>query len=200
MFTWVNPFLSVGFSRPLQKDGELYIFLSRTWTRIHGRVDLWHLPDKHLTDRLTHQVEKNFYARCRPEDRPRIPSVTDENATDVNGPATEVITDVNMEKKAEVKDDTEKAIDPASGPEPIANDDASAKQYDSSLIKALHTTFFWRWWAGGALNLFSGSKHPASVMNFLTCLLSRHSEDNHTAGQQSLADVADKLICLLPLF
>ena len=30
LFTWVNPFLSVGFSRPLQKDGELYIFLSRT--------------------------------------------------------------------------------------------------------------------------------------------------------------------------
>ena len=28
--------------------------------------------------------------------------------------------------------------------------------YDSSLVKALHRTFFWRWWIAGALKLIGG--------------------------------------------
>lgn len=33
----------------------------------------------------------------------------------------------------------------------------SKPKYDASLIKALHTTFFWRWWIAGALKLASGA-------------------------------------------
>ena len=30
------------------------------------------------------------------------------------------------------------------------------KKYDSSLLKALHTTFFWSWWISGLLKFLSG--------------------------------------------
>lgn len=30
-------------------------------------------------------------------------------------------------------------------------------KYDASLVKALHATFFWRWWGAGALKFLSGT-------------------------------------------
>ncbi|KAI0795051.1 multidrug resistance-associated ABC transporter [Abortiporus biennis] len=51
-FSWLTPFLKVGFSRPLEKD------------------DLWELPSKRLTANLSEDLERNFYSRCPPEKRP----------------------------------------------------------------------------------------------------------------------------------
>ncbi|TEB30865.1 multidrug resistance-associated ABC transporter [Coprinellus micaceus] len=51
-FNWLTPFLSVGFSRPLEKD------------------DFWTLPDRDLAATVTNSVERNFYARCSPDKRP----------------------------------------------------------------------------------------------------------------------------------
>ncbi|KAF8235236.1 multidrug resistance-associated ABC transporter [Tricholoma matsutake] len=53
IFQWLGPFLSVGFSRPLQKD------------------DLWELPYARLTGTITDAVEANFFSRCEPDKRPR---------------------------------------------------------------------------------------------------------------------------------
>ncbi|KII85509.1 hypothetical protein PLICRDRAFT_145262 [Plicaturopsis crispa FD-325 SS-3] len=52
VFGWLNPFLSVGYSRPLEKE------------------DLWPLPTPRLTNTLTLDVERNFYKRCDPAVRP----------------------------------------------------------------------------------------------------------------------------------
>ncbi|KAH8103355.1 multidrug resistance-associated ABC transporter [Cristinia sonorae] len=51
-FSWLDPFIKVGFSRPLQKE------------------DLWQLPERQLTDSITRTVEAKFYQRCPPEQRP----------------------------------------------------------------------------------------------------------------------------------
>ncbi|THG96760.1 hypothetical protein EW026_g5132 [Hermanssonia centrifuga] len=52
VFSWLDSFLGVGFSRPLQKE------------------DLWQLEQERRTATLSEQVERNFYARCSPEQRP----------------------------------------------------------------------------------------------------------------------------------
>ncbi|KAJ7658484.1 multidrug resistance-associated ABC transporter [Mycena rosella] len=49
---WVGAFLSVGFSRPLEKE------------------DLWELPESWSTAATTDALEANFYPRCPPEQRP----------------------------------------------------------------------------------------------------------------------------------
>ncbi|KAJ7591654.1 multidrug resistance-associated ABC transporter [Mycena floridula] len=53
-FSWLDPLLDVGFSRPLQED------------------DLWQLPRDRQTDALTAKFEYQFYRRCPPEKRPRF--------------------------------------------------------------------------------------------------------------------------------
>uniref|UniRef100_A0A0W0EY28 Putative multidrug resistance-associated ABC transporter n=1 Tax=Moniliophthora roreri TaxID=221103 RepID=A0A0W0EY28_MONRR len=54
IFHWISPFLSVGFSRPLEKD------------------DLWELPPHRLTVHITDSLEGNFFSRCPPEARPLV--------------------------------------------------------------------------------------------------------------------------------
>ncbi|KAF5310093.1 hypothetical protein D9619_010353 [Psilocybe cf. subviscida] len=53
VFGWLDPFLAVGYSRPLEKE------------------DFWELPNSKLTSTITDNVELNFYNRCPPEKRPR---------------------------------------------------------------------------------------------------------------------------------
>ncbi|RXW15854.1 hypothetical protein EST38_g10001 [Candolleomyces aberdarensis] len=52
IFGWITPLLTVGFSRPLEKD------------------DFWQLPQSNLASAVTEKVERNFYSRCSPEKRP----------------------------------------------------------------------------------------------------------------------------------
>ncbi|KAJ7890947.1 multidrug resistance-associated ABC transporter [Mycena olivaceomarginata] len=52
VFAWLNPILSVGFTRPLEAN------------------DLWSLPPERLTDAMAQKLQDNFYARCPPEKRP----------------------------------------------------------------------------------------------------------------------------------
>ncbi|KAL4252214.1 ATP-binding cassette transporter C [Abortiporus biennis] len=52
VFSWLAPFLNVGFSRPLEKE------------------DLWQLPNGRLTSNLSNTLEANFYKRCPPDRRP----------------------------------------------------------------------------------------------------------------------------------
>lgn len=52
LFNWLNPFLQVGYSRPLEKD------------------DLWDLQEQRHTQFLTDQLETSFFTRVEPEKRP----------------------------------------------------------------------------------------------------------------------------------
>ncbi|KAJ7728028.1 multidrug resistance-associated ABC transporter [Mycena olivaceomarginata] len=51
--SWLDPFLQVGFSRPLEKE------------------DLWELPGSRLTSNTTDALEASYYPRCPPEVRPK---------------------------------------------------------------------------------------------------------------------------------
>ncbi|KAJ8082656.1 hypothetical protein PM082_008512 [Marasmius tenuissimus] len=64
VFQWLSPFLSVGYSRPLEKD------------------DLWELPPRRLTHNLTDELETNFFNRCPPEHRPLTFLQQARNSTD----------------------------------------------------------------------------------------------------------------------
>ncbi|KAJ7714243.1 multidrug resistance-associated ABC transporter [Mycena maculata] len=52
IFAWLNPILSVGFTRPLEAN------------------DLWSLPPERLTNAMAQKLQDSFYARCPPEKRP----------------------------------------------------------------------------------------------------------------------------------
>ncbi|KAI0795014.1 multidrug resistance-associated ABC transporter [Abortiporus biennis] len=147
-FSWLDPFLKVGFSRPLQKE------------------DLWQLPTKRLTTNLTDRVEKNFYARCAPEKRPLFMRER-ENLVDPQTEASSATEIVEETSKPYLSTDPEKASTSIDGSPRLgipATDKKGRKQqhkppgqpqYDASLLKALHTTFFYRWWGAGIFKLCS---------------------------------------------
>ncbi|KAF9466008.1 multidrug resistance-associated ABC transporter [Collybia nuda] len=127
IFHWLGPFLSVGFSRPLEED------------------DLWHLPKSRLTDAVTNDVERNFYMRCEPETRPRF--------LRGNFPDDIQSEDSDQEKgefEAAAGPEFKQTWFGKKRPVPEAK-----PVYDASLLQALHKTFFTRIWFAGMLNLCS---------------------------------------------
>lgn len=96
-------------------------------------VDFWKLPDQRLTQTLTEELEKNFYARCPPEKRPVF----------------------TQEIPVEGHDDQSTSRDNG-GKIQSQEDKSKAPKYDASLVKAIHATFFWHWWGAGALKFCSG--------------------------------------------
>lgn len=139
VFHWLSPFLDVGFSRPLQKDG-MQASSKLLCLPVSDHVypaDFWELPQERLTGSVTDSLETNFYSRCPPEKRPE--SLRDS---------------LKAPEDADASSLSEKE-----GPEVIgttAVEDSKSSPYDSSLIKALHTTFFYSWWTAGVLQLLSG--------------------------------------------
>ncbi len=112
---------------------------------------------------MSEQVERNFYARCSPEQRPVAL-----HKSPVKGETSESVSRSVSDEDAEEKlrtPDIEKGPELSSeieekAPEEKSRQDTTGKgkkpKYDASLLKALHNTFFWRWWIAGALKLFSG--------------------------------------------
>ncbi|KDQ53927.1 hypothetical protein JAAARDRAFT_38897 [Jaapia argillacea MUCL 33604] len=142
VFEWLTPFLSVGFSRPLEKE------------------DLWDLPPRLVTHNLTEKLQTNFYDRCPPEKRPSFlrhghegsqaetlsPRGSEEDGVDSEkGPHSEE-PESPVESKVTPKETRSKGRGKKGEGKP---------KYDSSLLKALHTTFFWPWWAAGFCRLIS---------------------------------------------
>lgn len=125
--------------------------------------DLWELPKERHTDSLTEEIERNFYARCPPEQRPKELRPQDPEDTRHSVPQPKKHRESGTDTLAddEIVDEKprpsmEKTVD---GAVHLIKNDASTKskpKYDSSLAKALHKTFFWRWWISGALKLFAG--------------------------------------------
>ncbi|KAF8915697.1 multidrug resistance-associated ABC transporter [Mucidula mucida] len=100
-------------------------FLNVGFTRPLDKDDLWELPNSFLTSSLADEIEVNFYSRCPPDERPVS--------------LRHKIPDSLHEKR-----DDEKRKDAFLRP----------LKYDKSLPKALHQTFFFRFWASGILKLF----------------------------------------------
>jgi ATP-binding cassette subfamily C (CFTR/MRP) protein 1 len=143
VFQWVAPFLNAGYSRPLEKDGDQStFFLSMHFD--DTQIDLWSLPDYMLAASVSQEVEKNFYSRCEPEDRPRS----------FQARAKDPSTRSTLTKEGDVdSQQTRLETTPLEDP-----------KYDSSLLLALNRTFFARIWMGGLLKLSLGLS-PLTILN-----------------------------------
>lgn len=129
VFGWVTPFLSVGFSRPLEKE------------------DFWTLPDKYLTSSITDRVERNFYARCPPEKRPlhlKAELLQEGEALE------DTTSDTDVEEGTKEEKDTSAVPKPARGGKA-----KKARVYNESLFKAIMQTFSTQIWFAGFLKLGS---------------------------------------------
>ncbi|KAG6856148.1 hypothetical protein H0H87_007053 [Tephrocybe sp. NHM501043] len=126
-FQWLDAFLNVGYTRPLEEN------------------DLWELPDKRLAENITNDLELAYYSRCPPEDRPK--SFRD----------TKVDSDASKAGVHDFKSDEKAPVKAESDPEQATSGITTMKDpvYDSSVFKALHAAFFKRIWIAGALHLCS---------------------------------------------
>ncbi|KAL0958935.1 hypothetical protein HGRIS_014251 [Hohenbuehelia grisea] len=129
VFHWLSPFLDVGFSRPLEQD------------------DLWELPQSKQTAELTDRVERLFYARCPPEQRPIAFRAKSSRTNDIDSHATEK--DLGDTKGDGINSKSE---------------GAKKSQYDSSLFKALHRAFIVRWWIAGFMHLIGDTLRTTSPL------------------------------------
>lgn len=153
-----------------------------------------------LTARLVDRVERNFYERCPPDERPAFLRSLSEPSRDADSNRTSInerlaATDVEKadagvesekEKGAEKEEyDAEKlptVFPPApfstvaptpSPPNPKSHaprcpteldSKTRAPKYDRSLVRALHATFWVRWWSAGVARLLSDTLKTASPL------------------------------------
>lgn len=112
-------------------------------------LDFWELPDNLLTSTISDNIEKNFYMRCPPEKRPR--HMRDNPEKSPPETLTNVSTGDTSPPELLKKTHTRTFVKPWTWfhrkPKP---------EFDESLFKAFHRTFFVRIWVGGVLKLFSG--------------------------------------------
>ncbi|TFK36263.1 multidrug resistance-associated ABC transporter [Crucibulum laeve] len=139
VFHWLGPFLTVGFSRPLEKE------------------DFWTLPKDRLTASITDEVEHNFYARCPPEKRPRFlrDNYTDSaayNGYDLSKTVSPASTPESRERKELPITKGKKGW---FGRGKASKNKKTKSPYDESAFKALHRTFIVRIWIAGILKLLS---------------------------------------------
>lgn len=174
--------MTVGFSRPLQKE------------------DLWQLPPDRLTGNLSDEVERAFYDRCAPEQRPaflreRSPPEHGEVVKDSASSTTEAPGD-EKQAFAEKRDAKLEGNVAPEAPSHTGNNQDTApgpvnkKKYDGSLLKALHKTFFWRWWSAGILTLIANTLTTTSpLVNklFLTWLTASYTWSHMSAEERKLS-------------
>jgi hypothetical protein len=118
---------------------------------------------------LSTEVEENFYARCPPELRPDLhrpltfPSASPKKEEAGSESITPSLSGEDKEKQeGGVKASKTKWWSRFEmKPKMFKTDSAGNKIYDSSLLKALHRTFFIRWWTGGILLLLAGGFNSA---------------------------------------
>ena len=116
-----------------------------------SKLDLWELPQPRHTDRITADIERNFYSRCPSNKRPafmhRLPS---------DSPLSDSEPELG-------KTESPSAVSEKQGDEPgnvkPSKTEQTAKKYDESLFKALHHTFFKRIWASAILLVISGKRN-----------------------------------------
>jgi ATP-binding cassette, subfamily C (CFTR/MRP), member 1 len=166
--------LNVGFTRPLQKDGKSPFMHGTCHAHSFEDVDLWQLPEAKHSGNLASRVEANFYARVPPGERPvlyrqasGIPSDDEKAGERDPNLSTEDIPAV----PSTLNDDT-KPGKPSLfarrgtgiSPSKRYGNDKGAPYYDRSLAKALHATFWQRWWACGIARLISDTLKTTSPL------------------------------------
>lgn len=114
-----------------------------------------------LTESLSAEIEQNFYSRCPPEKRPKTAHDTFHDASTsvsrADSPQVGKNEKVEEETSSTSVPDAEKAeIKSRKGAKAGRKSSKEPKQ-DSSLLMALHNTFFWPWWMSGLLKLASGT-------------------------------------------
>lgn len=130
------PFLNVGYSRPLQNDGPCLSVAP--CFRLIFKLDLWDFPTNLQTSSIANELEGNFFRRCPPEKRPSFLQSSNQNPMSPT-PTEAAAKDADLEGVRYEEQGKKK------------------QAYDSSLMKALHQTFFYRWWFAGLLKLLSGA-------------------------------------------
>ncbi|KAJ2912814.1 hypothetical protein MD484_g7600, partial [Candolleomyces efflorescens] len=131
---WLSPFLSVGFTRPLEKE------------------DLWSLPDRELTESVTDDLERRFFLRCEPAARPRH---LREQLAEIEAtlPAAKAAQPESEKEPDSEKANVEVKTTEASSGNELGNEQQPPSPYDASLFKALHSQLFTRIWVSGFLTL-----------------------------------------------
>ncbi|KAH9849408.1 multidrug resistance-associated ABC transporter [Lenzites betulinus] len=145
LFSWLDSFLSVGFSRPLEKQ------------------DFWDLPNDRLTDSVTERIELAFYKRCAPEERPsfileREGHVVDSDTGDVSRQTSNSTKHATPEKL-----DEEKTGSPLAA-EPSVDTPGKQPKYDASLVMALFHVFWVQLWTSGVLKLLSDTLNTTTPL------------------------------------
>lgn len=128
------------------------------------RPDLWELSRKRQTSSLSEEVEKNFYKRCAPDQRPvGLHPPSNDSGLEATPRSSSNIAkeDEDIDEKTQSPDlgkETEDTVEDGAPAKSSQDKDSGRKpKYDASLWRALHTTFFWKFWIGGLLKLFSGT-------------------------------------------
>ncbi len=116
---------------------------------------MYPLPTRRSTHSLTDRIERAFYARVSPKERPKGYIFGDEEkpSADDGGGEGEKEKDVEAGSVDDGKDG--KAVK--------AKGKKDQKKYDASLLHAIHSAFFWRWWSAGLMKLFAG-EHAAVTL------------------------------------
>ncbi|KIK63265.1 hypothetical protein GYMLUDRAFT_40975 [Collybiopsis luxurians FD-317 M1] len=152
VFQWLSPFLSVGFSRPLEKD------------------DLWHLPPARLTANLTDKIETNFFSRCPPKQRPRHLHAKLRQPWEPEVSEAEVEADnADLEKgkdkdKVETDENSEDSDQKGKGKSKSKKKKDLKPKYDASLLRTLYQTFIMQWWSSGLLKLFADTLNTTTPL------------------------------------
>jgi ATP-binding cassette subfamily C (CFTR/MRP) protein 1 len=111
-------------------------------------IDLWELPTDDQTFNISNQLEANFYKRCALEKRPRLNRTDVESDTPSRSGTPEKATEEIIPEKS--------SGDAVTDSKPKRKGKKKVPVYDESLPKALHETFFYRFWLAGFLKLTSG--------------------------------------------
>lgn len=205
LFVWLNPMLNVGYTRPLQKDGgQPLLLVNQTLLAYNAYTDLWQLPENLLTAQLSAELERNFFARVAPEKRPRIYRETDQLKDDIS----ESLKPTSSSKSSQGDVEKQSPNDTDASESHKTSSAAKAKEdskYDGSLLRALNTTFFWRWWIAGALKLASDTLKtttPLITQLLLTWLTEAYVYQKLSDAQKASGTIGKPrgivITCLLP--
>ena len=222
LFNWLDSLLGVGFSRPLEKEGKPRKTSRSIFQLMLGvyNTDLWQLPTPLLTKSVSTELEQNFYSRCPPEKRSHAyrDEDDDQSRSGTRAPTPEEVNakrprpSIADEKKGDGDTDGRLSSEPdmeKSWPNnaPCVKSVKSKRKknlkskppkQDSSLLMAIHTTFFWQWWISGILKLASGmSLSPCVPPRVLQPFWGRYSQDDYSAIEQAPAYLAHELLRVL---
>ena len=168
-------------------------------------IDLWELPDSRLTATLSKKLEDNFYSRCPPEKRPEVhrPPVSPSASPKEEAESKSITPSPTVEGKekpgGKETPQTKKWSWLQLKPKIFKTDSAGNVKYDSSLLKALHRTFFIRWWTAGLIDLIASAFLCLSKTTFQRqFFFHRYPSNDITAGYQNPTYVAHRCIYIPP--